>query len=122
MRRGMVSAAALSIAALTALAFARPLVARAGSGSSAWNKLGTLLIGKHFDDKFSLIHVSDLAALRADPNSHVVVLDANGDGTRAKYGIIPGARLLTSYDEYNVATELPPAKSAKLVFYCANTR
>lgn len=66
--------------------------------------------------------MSDLAALRADPNSHVVVLDANGDGTRAKYGVIPGARLLTSYDEYNVATELPPAKSAKLVFYCANTR
>ncbi len=84
--------------------------------------MGTLLIGKHFDDKFNLIHVSDLVALRANPNSHVVILDANGDGTREKYGVIPGAHLLTSYDDYNVATELPPAKKAKLVFYCANTR
>ena len=122
MRRSIIAAAIISLAALAALAVARPLKARAGSGSSAWNKLGTLLIGKHFDDKFNLIHVNDLAALRANPNSRVVVFDANGDGTREKYGVIPGARLLSSYNDYNVATELPSAKKSKLVFYCANTR
>ena len=71
--------------------------------------------------KQSADHVADLAALRAKANSRVVILDANGDSTRDKYGVIPGARLLTSYDGYDVATELPAAKNAKLVFYCANT-
>ena len=117
MRRWMTS-----IALLAVLALAGALPAIAGSGSSAWDKLSTLLTGKHADDKFKLMHVADLAALRADPNSHVVVLDANVDTTREKYGVIPGARLLTTYDNYDVATELPPAKNAKLVFYCANTR
>jgi hypothetical protein len=111
-----------SIALLAVLALAGALPAIAGSGSSAWDKLSTMLTGKHEDDKFKLMHVADLAALRADPNSHVVILDANVDGTRDKYGVIPGARLLTTYDNYDVATELPPAKNARLVFYCANTR
>ena len=111
-----------SIAVLAALICAGPVTARAGSRSSAWDKLSILLTGKRADDNFKLMHVADLAALRADPNSHVVILDANVDGTRDKYGVIPGARLLTTYDNYDVATELPPAKNAKLVFYCANTR
>ena len=111
-----------SIALLAVLALAGALPAIAGSGSSAWDKLSTLLTGKHEDDKFKLMHVADLAALRADPNSHVVILDANVDTTREKYGVIPGAHLLTNYEKYDVATELPPAKNAKLVFYCANTR
>jgi hypothetical protein len=111
-----------SIAVLAVLAFAGPVTARAGSGY-AWDKLTSLLGGKHEENEnFKLIHVADLATLRTDPNSHVVILDANVDGTRARYGVIPGARLLTSYDNYDVATELPPARNAKLVFYCANTR
>src|SRR5689334_5659960 len=92
-----------SMAALAILACASPLTASAGSGSSAWDKLSVLLTGKRPDDKFKLIHVADLAALKADPNSRVVILDANVDSTRAKYGVIPGARLLTSYDNYDVA-------------------
>lgn len=47
-------------------------------------------------------------------------VDVNGDDTRTKDGIIPGAVLLTS-TEFG-ATELPAAKDAKLVFYCANTQ
>jgi hypothetical protein len=117
MRKWTVSIALLAV---LALAGARPV--RAGSGSSAWDKLSSLLTGKHEDDNFKLIHVADLAALRTDPNSHVVILDANVEDTRNKYGVIPGAHLLSSYDNYDVATELPPAKNAKLVFYCANTR
>ncbi|MGH7915510.1 MAG: hypothetical protein ACREPW_12830 [Candidatus Binataceae bacterium] len=111
-----------SIALLTISALAGGVPAMAGGGSSAWSKLSALLGSNHEDDNFKLIHVADLAALRADPNSHVVILDANVEPTREKYGVIPGARLLTSYDDYDVATELPSAKNAKLVFYCTNTR
>jgi len=111
-----------SIALLAVLALAGVMPAAAGSSSSAWDKLSTLLTGKHWDDTFKLIHVADLAKLRADPNSHVVILDANVEETREQYGVIPRARLLTSYDQYDIATELPAAKNAKLVFYCANTR
>ena len=111
-----------SIALLAVLALASAMPAAAGSSSSACDKLSTLLTGKHWDDTFKLIHAADLAKLRANPNSHVVILDANVEETREQYGIIPGARLLTSYDQYDIATELPPAKSAKLVFYCANRR
>jgi hypothetical protein len=111
-----------SIALLAGLALVGAAPAIAGGGSSAWSKLSALLGNKHEDDNFKLIHVADLAALEADPNSHVVVLDANVEPTREEYGVIPGAQLLTSYDDYDLATELPPAKNAKLVFYCANTR
>jgi hypothetical protein len=110
------------MALLAVLAFASAVPATAGDGSSAWDKLSALIGNKHEDDHFKLIHVADLAALRADPNSHVVILDANVQDTRDKYGMIPGARLLSSYDSYDVAMELPPARNSKLVFYCANTR
>jgi rhodanese-related sulfurtransferase len=46
-------------------------------------------------------------------------VDANGDGTRAKMGVIPGAILLSDYRQYNVS-ELPTDRSTRLVFYCAN--
>ena len=111
-----------SIALLAVLALAAGAPPRAGRGSSAWGKLSALLGVNLEDSHFKLIHVADLAALRADPNSHVVILDANVADTREAYGVVPGARLLTSYDDYNVGTELPPAKNAKLVFYCANWR
>ncbi len=108
------------MALLAVLAIAGAAPARAGGGSSAWARLSALLGNQH-DDNFKLIHVADLAALEAVPNSHVVILDANVAPTREEYGVIPGARLLPSYDNYDVATELPPAKNAELVFYCANT-
>lgn len=114
------SIAPMALLAVLAIAGAAP--AMAGGGSSAWAKLSALLGNQHADDNFKLIHVADLAALEADPNSHVVILDANVAPTREEYGVIPGARLLPSYDNYDVATELPPARNAKLVFYCANTR
>ena len=71
-------------------------------------------------DKFSIIRVDRLASLMADSNSHVNIYDANGWGLRSRAGVIPGAHLLTSDDKYDVASELPSDKSAKLVFYCAD--
>lgn len=72
-------------------------------------------------DTFKLIHVNDLAGAIADPQSDVIIYDANHPDTRAQYGIIPGAHLLPSADGFSVARELPADKNAKLVFYCANT-
>lgn len=48
-------------------------------------------------------------------------IDANGDNTRSKQGVIPGAVLLTSSSQYELK-ELPADKSGKLVFYCANEK
>jgi hypothetical protein len=71
-------------------------------------------------DKFAVIRVDTLASLMNDPNSHVNIYDANGWGLRSTAGVIPGAHLLTSDDKFDVAKELPPSRSAKLVFYCAD--
>ena len=48
----------------------------------------------------------------------VVVCDANSSETRAKLGVIAGARQLSSYRDYDVASELPSDRSRALVFYC----
>ncbi len=48
-------------------------------------------------------------------------VDANGDATRKKMGVIPGAVLLSDNDTFN-PKELPADKSRSLVFYCANTQ
>lgn len=45
-----------------------------------------------------------------------VPVDANGPATRAKYGVVPGALLLSGAD-FDTA-ELPDDKTQKLVFYC----
>src|SRR5688572_33479500 len=49
----------------------------------------------------------------------LVAVDANGEQTRKKMGIVPGAVLLTSSEDISA---LPADKSKSLVFYCANTR
>lgn len=71
-------------------------------------------------DHIKKIHTADLVALMHDPKAHVVIYDANLHDVRVQYGIIPGARLLSSPGGYDVAAELPADKHAKLVFYCTN--
>lgn len=70
--------------------------------------------------KFTLIHVDDLVKMQKDPRSRVVVLDANYDAFRAENGVIPGARLLSSFNHYDVAKELPADKTTPLGFYCVS--
>lgn len=60
--------------------------------------------------------VTELQSLK---NARAV--DANSAQTRASKGVIPNAVLLTSASQYEPAKELPAAKDAALVFYCANT-
>jgi rhodanese-related sulfurtransferase len=69
-------------------------------------------------DGFKSLGVDDVVALRS--GGKAAVLDANGDDTRAREGIVPGAVLLSSYKQYDVEKELPPDKGTALVFYCAN--
>lgn len=76
----------------------------------------------HAEDapKFKLIHVDDLVKLQQDPRSRVQVFDANDAEFRAQNGIIPGAKLLSSFNKYDVARELPADKKTPLVFYCVS--
>lgn len=64
------------------------------------------------------VSVQDLAGWLA--NKTVAVFDANSQETRQKYGVIPGAKLLSHYSDYPVSV-LPIDKDAKLVYYCSNT-
>jgi rhodanese-related sulfurtransferase len=66
------------------------------------------------------VTVTQVADLQKEKK--VTVLDANGEDFRKQNGIIPGAVLLTSFNKYDPAKELPAGKDAKLVFYCANTQ
>ncbi|HEX4476097.1 MAG TPA: rhodanese-like domain-containing protein [Polyangiaceae bacterium] len=64
------------------------------------------------------VTIAQVAGFVKDKNA--LIFDANGGDTRAEYGVIPGAVLLTSHDDYPLS-ELPADKSEKLVFYCGGT-
>lgn len=81
----------------------------------------TFTLAAQSKETFTLIDVAQLASLQKDSQVAVTVLDANDPEFRQKNGVIPGARLLSSFDGYDVKKELPPAKDAPLVFYCSNT-
>lgn len=87
--------------------------------------LGLLLVGglalaAEPKEKFRLIELSDLEAMQKDARAPVTVLDANDPEFREKNGVIPGAKLLSSFDRYDIQKELPASKDAPLVFYCSN--
>jgi rhodanese-related sulfurtransferase len=75
---------------------------------------------KHAAAKPSVKEVTIAQVASLQKEKKVTVLDANGAGFRKENGIIPGATLLSHYQKYDAAKELPAAKDAKLVFYCAN--
>jgi rhodanese-related sulfurtransferase len=64
--------------------------------------------------------IPELTSLQKEKKA--TVLDANFEQFRKQNGVIPGAVMLTSFNKYDVAKELPAAKDSKLVFYCANTQ
>lgn len=63
------------------------------------------------------VTVADLDGMLASGRGTAV--DANGETTRKKRGVIPGAVQLSDYETYSAA-ELPADKAKALVFYCAN--
>lgn len=68
--------------------------------------------------KVPSVTVDELDAMLA--NNECLAVDANGNRTRQKLGVIPGAVLLTDADTF-LPSDLPADKSKPLVFYCANT-
>jgi hypothetical protein len=81
---------------------------------------------------------SDPAATKADPakagdfaamtpdevekalaSKDVVPVDCNGERTRKKLGVVPGA-IIISDEELFVKSELPADLATKLVFYCSD--
>lgn len=71
-------------------------------------------------EKLRMIEVSDLESMQKDSKSPPTLLDANDAEFRQENGVIPGAKLLSSFDRYDLAKELPADKNAPLVFYCAD--
>ena len=87
--------------------------------------LGVLLAGglacaAEPKEKFRLIELSELESMQKDARPPVTVLDANDTEFREKNGVIPGAKLLSSFDRYDIQKELPADRNAPLVFYCSN--
>jgi len=79
-----------------------------------------LAVAAEPQEKFRLIEVPELEALQKDTRTPVTVLDANDVEFRQKNGVIPGAKLLTSFKDYDLKKELPANHDAPLVFYCSN--
>lgn len=63
--------------------------------------------------------VAEVARLLDDEK--ITPVDANSPETRAKFGTLPGAILLSSSTQYDLG-ELPQSKTDPLVFFCANPR
>lgn len=107
-----------ALARLTLALAAALIVASSGYSFDLSRMLGG---GEQQDlNTFKLIHVADLKAMLAANARGVHIYDANVPETRAKFGIIPGAVLLSSDNNYDISI-LPQGKASELVFYCANS-
>ena len=106
------------LSALTAIALTIVLAFAAHASAQS---LRIILDDPQGPEKFKIIRADELANMVADPSAHVTVYDANFSETRERFGVIDGAHLLSSYDNYNVAKELPADKNTKIVFYCADS-
>jgi rhodanese-related sulfurtransferase len=65
------------------------------------------------------LSVPQVAAALKDKSA--VVVDANNPETREKFGVVPGALLLTDHRGFALS-ELPRDKAQPLVFYCGGTQ
>lgn len=64
-----------------------------------------------------VMEVDELASRNAR-RADLTICDANNEKTRQRFGVIPGAVLLSSYRDYDPSAELPGDKDASVVFYC----
>ena len=72
--------------------------------------------GEHAS-KVPLISVNEVDQKLA--KGDCIPVDANGDRTRKRLGVVPGAVLLTDSEAFSLS-ELPADKSKELVFYCGS--
>jgi rhodanese-related sulfurtransferase len=71
------------------------------------------------ESKIPLMSVADVDAAIA--KGDCVAVDANGEKTRKKMGVVPGAVLLTDSEAFALS-ELPTDKAKQLVFYCGSVK
>lgn len=122
-----------TIAALAVLPFLVPSSSRACPGhesaqltfaSTAWDDAPKACVAPQAEQQATqtvkTITVADLVRLQKEKKAEVV--DVNTSETRTKFGVIPGATLLSSASKYDPAKELPATKDTPLIFYCANTK
>ncbi len=64
-----------------------------------------------------VMEVEELAAWKAR-RADLTICDANNEKTRQRFGVIPGAVLLSNYRDYDPSAELPGDRDATVVFYC----
>jgi rhodanese-related sulfurtransferase len=112
---------------LLTLALSAPAAALACQGAKATTAgygtgtCGEATVTAGTCDGVQQISIGQLAALKT-AEQPMTVYDANRDATRAKFGMVPGAKKLSSYKDYKIDKELPKDRSALLVFYCANEK
>jgi hypothetical protein len=121
----MLTAAAGNLTMLKKQATVLIVLTALGATLFTWPRYAWALdLGKLLDniesDNVKGIDVAGLVASMADKNSHVFVYDVDPVSDREKMGLIPGALVLSSWNKFDLATELPKDKNAKLVFYCHN--
>ncbi len=102
--RNLLFGAALALAALTGCAKSDSNAAPAAKDKPA-------------DATFPTMTVDQVE--QAIASKSITPVDCNGDRTRKKLGIVPGAIAVSDEDTY-AASELPADKTTKLVFYCAD--
>ncbi len=68
-------------------------------------------------EKSEITKVTVADAAKLLKQKKIIMVDANSPKTRTKLGVVPGARLLTSYSKFS-ASELKASKDDTLVFYC----
>jgi len=93
------------------LLFAAALSLTAISGCSK-DKAKPATVEEHLPE----MSVEDLD--RAIAENQAKAIDCNSDKTRKRFGIVPGAILITDEETFS-ASELPADKAMKLVFYCS---
>jgi rhodanese-related sulfurtransferase len=115
----------MSVLAAWSVALAGALSgALAGAGCSRGPERDAVAMQQPAQLAIPSVSVDELARMLAHDDCQAV--DANGDLTRRRMGVIPGAVLLGDTDSPASAVpawidQLPGDKARSLVFYCANT-
>lgn len=97
-----------AVSAVWALVAVAPLAAGCSRRSDAPERVASAAV--------PAVSVDELDRMLA--SHQCVAVDANGDATRRRMGVIPGAVLLRDMDAID---QLPADKAIGLVFYCANS-
>jgi rhodanese-related sulfurtransferase len=92
------------------------LASSSAAGAAGCSRSDRIAAGEPAAAPVATVSVAELDRMLAAGECQAV--DANGETTRQRMGVIPGAVLLRDLDAVD---QLPADRSRDLVFYCANT-